>query len=68
MELYELTEEKREQMTDELFKKLSIERKHLSREALEKEIIDYLSKKTPLFPGYLWQGLCPADICRRLCK
>ena len=47
MELYELTEEEREQMTDELFKKLKIERKHLSREALEKEIIDYLSKKHP---------------------
>ena len=47
MEIYELTEEEREQMTDELFNKLKIERKHLSREALEKEVVDYLSKKHP---------------------
>lgn len=47
MEIYELTEEEREQMTEELFKKLNIERKHLSKEELEKEIIDYLSKKHP---------------------
>jgi nitroimidazol reductase NimA-like FMN-containing flavoprotein (pyridoxamine 5'-phosphate oxidase superfamily) len=47
MEVHELTEEEREQMTDELFKKLSIQRKHPSKEELEKEIIDYLSKKHP---------------------
>ena len=47
MEIYELTEEVREQMTEELFKKLNIERMHPSKEELEKEIIDYLSKKHP---------------------
>lgn len=47
MGVYELTEKKREEMTEELFKKLNIERKHLTQEALEKEIIDYLGKKHP---------------------
>ena len=47
MKVHELTEEEREQMTEELFKKLNIEKKHLSNEELEKEIIDYLSKKHP---------------------
>ena len=47
MEVHELTEKEREQMTDGLFKKLNIERKHPSKEELEKEIIDYLSKKHP---------------------
>lgn len=47
MDVHELTEKEREQMTDELFKKLNIERKHPSKEELEKEIIDYLSKKHP---------------------
>ena len=47
MEVHELTEEEREQMTNELFKKLTIERKHLSKNELEKEITDYLSKKHP---------------------
>jgi len=44
MEVHELTKEEREQMIDHAFKKMNIERKHLSREKLEKEIIDYLSK------------------------
>ena len=47
MDVHELTEEEREQMTDELFEKLNIERKHPSKEQLEQEIIDYLSKKHP---------------------
>jgi nitroimidazol reductase NimA-like FMN-containing flavoprotein (pyridoxamine 5'-phosphate oxidase superfamily) len=47
MEVHELTEEEREQMTNELFKKLTIERKYLSKNELEKEITDYLSKKHP---------------------
>ena len=47
MKIHELTEKEREQMTDELFKRLKIERKHLLREELEKEIVDYLSKKHP---------------------
>ena len=45
MEIHELTEEEREQMIDQAFKKMNIERKRLSKEELEKEIIDYLSKK-----------------------
>ena len=47
MGVHELTEEERERLTDELFEKLKIERKHPSKEELEKEIIDYLSKKHP---------------------
>jgi len=51
MENHELTEEEREQkrkeMIDQAFKKMNIERKNLSREELEKEIIDYLSKRQP---------------------
>ena len=47
MKVHELTEEERERMTNELFSKLKIERKHLSREELEREIIDYLGKKHP---------------------
>ena len=47
MAVHELTEEEREQMIDQYFKKMNIERKHLSRRELEKEIIDYLSKKHP---------------------
>jgi uncharacterized pyridoxamine 5'-phosphate oxidase family protein len=47
MEVHELTKEEREQMMEEAFKKIKIERKHLSKEELEKEIIDYLSKRQP---------------------
>ena len=47
MKVHELTEDEREQMTEQLFEKLNIEGKHLSKEELEKEIIDYLSKKHP---------------------
>ena len=47
MKVHELTEEEREQMYEEMFKKMKIERKHLSKEELEKKIIDYLSKKQP---------------------
>jgi nitroimidazol reductase NimA-like FMN-containing flavoprotein (pyridoxamine 5'-phosphate oxidase superfamily) len=47
MGVHELTEDEREQMTNELFQKLNIERKHPSKEELEKEITDYLSKKHP---------------------
>ena len=44
MELHELTEEEREQIIEQTFKRLNIERKYLSREELGKEIINYLSK------------------------
>ena len=47
MDVHELTEEERERMTDELFEKLNIERKHPLKEELKQEIIDYLSKKHP---------------------
>ena len=47
MEVHELTEEERDQMFDEMFKNMKIERKHLSQDELEREIIDYLSKRQP---------------------
>lgn len=47
MEVHEITEEELVQMYEEIFKKMNIEMKHLSKEELEKEIIDYLSKKRP---------------------
>jgi len=47
MKVHELTEEEREQMIDQYFKRINIERKHLSKEELEEEIIDYLKKKQP---------------------
>ena len=47
MESHDLNDQKREQMINYAFKKMKIERKHLSREDLEKEIIDYLSKRQP---------------------
>jgi len=42
-----ITEEQREQMIDLYYKQKNIERKHPSKEELEKEIIDYLGKKHP---------------------
>ncbi|MCX5887537.1 MAG: pyridoxamine 5'-phosphate oxidase family protein [Proteobacteria bacterium] len=45
MEIHELTEAEREQILEQAFSKMKIERKHLSKEELEKEIIDYLGKK-----------------------
>ena len=47
MSVHELTEQEREQMMEQAFKKMKIKRKHLSRQELEKEIIDYLSKQQP---------------------
>jgi len=47
MEVHELTEEEREQMLEQGFTMMNIERKNLSQKDLEKEIIDYLSKKHP---------------------
>jgi len=47
MEVYELKEEEREQIIEESFKSMDMERKHLAKEELEKEIIDYLSKTQP---------------------
>ena len=44
MEIHELTEEEREQIIEQTFKRLNIKRKYLSREELGKEIINYLSK------------------------
>ena len=43
----EVTEEQRDQMIEGMIKMLGLERKHPSREELEKEIIDYLNKKHP---------------------
>ncbi len=43
----EFTEEEREQMLDQAFKQMKIKRIHPSKEELEKEIINYLSKKKP---------------------
>ena len=42
-----ITEEQRDKMIEGMIKMLGLERKHLSKEELEKEIIDYLSKKHP---------------------
>ena len=47
MAVHELTEEEREQMIDQYLERMNIKRKHLSKEELEKEITDYLSKKHP---------------------
>ena len=47
MAVHELTEEEREQMIDQYLERMNIKRKHLSKEELEKEIIDYLGKKHP---------------------
>lgn len=47
MAVHELAEEEREQMLDQYFKKMNIERKHPSKEELKKEIIDYLKMKHP---------------------
>lgn len=47
MEGNEFMEEERKKLIDQAFKKMNIERKNLSREELEKEIIDYLSKRQP---------------------
>ena len=47
MEVYELKEDEREQIIEESFKSMNMERKHLSKGDLEKEIIDYLSKTQP---------------------
>ena len=42
-----ITEEQREQMIELYYKQKNIERKHPSKEELEKEIIDYLGKNHP---------------------
>ena len=47
MAVHEVTEEEREQMIDHYLERMNIKRKHLSKEELEKEIIDYLGKKHP---------------------
>jgi len=47
MESHESNDEKREQMINHALKNMKIERKHLLRNDLEKEIVDYLSKKQP---------------------
>ena len=43
----ELTPEERNQMINKALERMHIKRRQLSREELEKEIIDYLSKKQP---------------------
>jgi nitroimidazol reductase NimA-like FMN-containing flavoprotein (pyridoxamine 5'-phosphate oxidase superfamily) len=45
MAVHELTEEELVQMNKQMFKKMDREMKHLSKEELENEIIDFLSKK-----------------------
>ncbi len=47
MSAIEVTEEQRDKMVEGMIKMLGLERKHPSKEELEKEIIDYLSKKHP---------------------
>jgi nitroimidazol reductase NimA-like FMN-containing flavoprotein (pyridoxamine 5'-phosphate oxidase superfamily) len=47
MMVHELTEEQRDQMIDQYLTKMNIQRKHLSKKELEREIADYLSKKHP---------------------
>ena len=47
MSALEVTEEQRDQMVEGMIKMLGLERKHPSRDELEEEIIDYLSKKHP---------------------
>jgi uncharacterized pyridoxamine 5'-phosphate oxidase family protein len=47
MAVNEITPEEREQMMEKAMKNMKIKRQHLSREELEKEVIDYLSKKQP---------------------
>jgi len=44
MAVREFSEEELAQMNEEMFKKMNIEMKPLSKEELEKEVIDYLSK------------------------
>ncbi len=47
MAVHELTPEERDQMINKALEKMNIKRRQPSREELEKEIIDYLSKKQP---------------------
>lgn len=47
MTVHDLTPEERNRMMDEALKHMGIKRRHLSRKALEEEIIDYLSRKQP---------------------
>ena len=47
MSALNVTEEQRDKMIEGMIKLLGLERKHPSREELEKEIIDYLKKKQP---------------------
>lgn len=47
MAVHELTEEQRDKMIDAMINVLGLQRKHLSKQELEEEIIDYLNKKHP---------------------
>lgn len=47
METKDFIGEERERMLDQAYEKMKIKRKQIGREELEKEIIDYLSKKQP---------------------
>ncbi len=47
MEVHELTEEERNRMCEEWLKMVGVEPLHPTREELEKEIMDYLSKNHP---------------------
>ncbi len=61
MAVHELTPEEREQMINKAYEKMNIKRRHLSREELEAEIIDYLSKKQPCS-----LATCSADAVPRI--
>ena len=47
MAVQELTPDERSQMVEKALKRMKIKRQHLSREELERVIIDYLNKKQP---------------------
>ena len=47
MKVHEFTKQEREELIDDAFKGMKLERKHLSKQELEREIIDYLSKTQP---------------------
>ena len=47
MSALDVTEEQRDRMIEGMINLLGLERKHPSKQELEKEIIDYLSKKHP---------------------
>jgi len=47
MEVHEFTEQEKEELIDKAFIGMKLERKHLAKQELEREIIGYLSKTQP---------------------